>query len=248
MKRKLIGSSAVLLSVMLMAGCGNKIPELSDEQQELVVEYATGMLLKYDANHVSKLVDLTLVQEAEEEAAAQEETSQPSTDKEAEETAKENDNSLEGDMSDVTIIDQTQTIATVEDFLKLDSVKMTYTGYETNDFYPDQAEELHFMMNASEGNKLLVLKFLTENISGADASLDIAQSETRFKIVVNGQEKNALTTMLLNDMAYYQGTIAAGESEELVLICEVPDEETGAISSLELVLKNAEDTVTIPLN
>ncbi len=246
MKKEIIGSMLMFASAIMMAGCGNKIPELSDQQQELVVEYASSVLLKYDVNHASKLVELTLEQEAQEETGT-EEVSQTPDGVEEEKKPEEAGGSLEGDMSDVTVIDQTQA-ATIESFLKLDSVKITYTGYETAAFYPDQGDDLFFVMNASEGNQLLVLKFLAENLAGTETGIDIAQKETRFKIVVDGQEKNALTTMLLNDMAYYQGTIAPGESAELVLICEIPTGQEGTISSLELVMKNAEDAVTIPLN
>ena len=104
---------------------------------------------------------------------------------------------------------------------------------------------LFFVMNATEGNKLLVLKFQAENLSDGENSLDIAQSGTRFKIVVNGTEKNALTTMLLNDLAYYQKTLNAGESQEVVLICEIPESEE--VSSLGLVMKNEETSTEISL-
>ena len=63
---------------------------------------------------------------------------------------------------------------------------------------------------------------------------------------VNGEEKNALTTLLLNDLAYYQGTLAPGENVELVLICEIPAEQAEVITSLALTMKN-DETATISL-
>ena len=68
------------------------------------------------------------------------------------------------------------------------------------------------------------------------------------EFAVNGVEKNALTTMLPNDLANFAGTLGGGESMEMVLICEIPAQEAEEISSLELVLKGAEDTATISLN
>ena len=70
----------------------------------------------------------------------------------------------------------------------------------------------------------------------------------RFKVSVDGVEKNALTTMLLNDLAYYNGVLAPGESAELVLVCEVPVEQSENISSLALVLKSVDNEATISLN
>ena len=94
---------------------------------------------------------------------------------------------------------------------------------------------------------MFVLKFLVENFSSSEKEVNIAQSNVRFKVVVNGVEKNALTTMLLNDLAYYNGVLAAGESAELVLICEVPVEQTAEISSLVLDLKSVDNEATISL-
>ena len=249
MKKKVIGGLSILLSAIFAAGCGNEIPELNEQEQELVVEYAVGTLLKYDKNYETKLVELTLDQELEdaETAVTKEEK------KNDDQVNKEDDASIsdqEDSMSDVTVIDNTQpqVDATIESFLKLDNIKFTYTGYETDDFYPEQSDEYYFIINATEGNKLLVLKFAAENFSGMETELNIAQSETRFKIVINGEEKNALTTMLLNDMVYYQGVLAPGENKELVLICEIADEQVEMISSLELILKSVDEIATISLN
>lgn len=248
MKRKVIGGAAALLAITIMTGCGNAIPELNDQQQELVVEYAAGMALKYDVNRESKLVELTLEQEApapEEEAPVQE----ADTDTENAETAAPDTDQPDEALPDVTVIDNTQSTS-IEAFLNMDAVTFTYTGCETYDFYPDETleEEFYFVMNATQGNKLLVLKFMAENVSGADAVLDMNQSETRYTLTVNGERKNALTTMLLNDLAHYQGTIAPGESVELVLVCEVPNDQAEMTPALELTMKNVDNSATISLN
>ncbi|GFI02688.1 hypothetical protein IMSAGC005_01519 [Lachnospiraceae bacterium] len=239
----------MLLAITFMTGCGNAIPELNDQQQELVVEYAAGMALKYDVNRESKLVELTLEQEETDPAPADETPEQeavPDTEKAGE--ADTNEDQQQEALPDVAVIDNTQSTS-IEAFLNLDSVTFTYTGCETYDFYPDQnQEEFYFVMNATQGNKLLVLKFMAENISGTEAVLDMNQSETRYTLMVNGERKNALTTMLLNDLAYYQGTIAPGESVELVLVCEVSSEQAEMTPTLELTMKNVENTATISLN
>ena len=248
MKRRTISGAAVLLAITFMTGCGNAIPELNDQQQELVVEYAAGMALKYDVNRESKLVELTLEQETDPAPADEtpEQEAVPDTEKAGE--ADTNEDQQQEALPDVAVIDNTQSTS-IEAFLNLDSVTFTYTGCETYDFYPDQnQEEFYFVMNATQGNKLLVLKFMAENISGTEAVLDMNQSETRYTLMVNGERKNALTTMLLNDLAYYQGTIAPGESVELVLVCEVSSEQAEMTPTLELTMKNVENTATISLN
>ena len=248
MKKMRLGIITMLCSVVMLAGCGNAIPELTEEQYDLVVEYAAGTLLKYDKNNENRLIELSELEEAERaaiaKAAVQESASQ------AEESEKQAGEQAE----DVKLIDNTQPqepiYASIEEFLQLEQVTFKYTGCEIADEYPnhEQGEEFFFVMSATEGKKLLVLKFQVDNTSGADVELNMNQLGTRFKIAVDGEERNALTTMLLNDMTYYQGTIAAGESTELVLVIEIPAERAQGITTMELIMKNVDNTATISLN
>lgn len=250
MRKNSILATGLILAAAV-TGCGNSIPDMTGEQQELVVEYAADVLVKHSKNYDGKLVELSVVREAEaKEAAMKQAVKEAAREEEARKEAEKENEETESTSSDVEVIDNTgeaaqQNPSTIEEFLKLDSVKFTYTGHETDSLYPEQGEELFFVMNATEENKLLVLKFQAENLSDGENSLDIAQSGTRFKIVVNGTEKNALTTMLLNDLAYYQKTLNAGESQEVVLICEIPESEE--VSSLGLVMKNEETSTEISL-
>lgn len=235
-----------------LTGCGNAIPEMTEQQQELVVEFAASELLKFDQAHATRLISLEMIQEEEENSqenlSALEGQKEPSTD-----DVQENEGNGESGIpaDDVTVIDQTQEAMpeSINEFLGLTGISIAYTGYELVDSYPPEAaDEVYFFMSATENNKLLVLKFQVENTSSEDKELDFAHGQTRYKIVVNGSEQNALTTMLLNDMAYYEGTLAAEENIELVLVGEVSNEQADQITSLELTMKSVDDTATISLN
>ncbi|MCM1126723.1 MAG: hypothetical protein NC429_09645 [Lachnospiraceae bacterium] len=239
-KTLIIGTVGICLT-----GCGNAIPEMTEQQQELVVEFAAGELLKFDQKHVTKLVPVEMIEEEEsvpEEAPAE----APVSEEEKQEPAES-----EGIPADeATVIDQTEEAPkSVDEFLGLEGVSITYTGHEIADSYPtEMSDDVFFFMSATENNKLLVLKFQVENVSGVETVLDLAKGQTRYKIAVNGVEQNALTTMLLNDMAYYQGTLAAGESIELVVVGEVSSEQAGQIESLALTMKSVDDNATISLD
>lgn len=246
MKKTWIKILTVGITGVFLTGCGSTIPEMTEEQQELVVEYAAGEILKYDRNHVASLVALEVDQEEESE----ETDSSPAV---GQDDPVSDDEEEKGGVTadEVTVIDQTEEIqpASVDEFMKLDEVKISYTGYELAESYPEEtADEAFFFMSATENHKLLVLKFQVENQSVAEKELDLAQSQIRYKIVVDGEQQNALTTMLLNDMEYYQGTLAPQESVELVLVGEVPAEMADQISSLELIMKSVDETATISLN
>lgn len=244
MKKGWIIGLPLIMTGIWLTGCGNAIPEMTMEQQELVVEFAASELLKYDVNYQSKLTAPEPEQQHEEEQGEQ-----PKEPLIEEETLPEE---IIAD-TDVTIVDNTGTVEaqniSIADFLDLTGVEISYAGYETVDTYPEgEAKEAYFFMSATEGNKLLVLRFSALNVSGEELSIDLAKSQTRYKIILNGTEKNALTTMLLNDMAYYQGTLAANESIELVLLCEIQDDQTEFIDTLQLKMKSVDDSATISLN
>lgn len=250
MRMKNVKLIPLALTLIIMTGCGNNIPELTAEQQDLVVEYAAGTLLKYDKGRTDRLLGLSELETIEEKRNAMEkEITADSEEKTASEEKKE-----DAAEQEVTVIDHTQeieeTISSIEDFLQIEQITFNYAGYEIADDYPnqEQGEELFFVINATTGKKLLVLKFRAENLSETDAELDMNQKEVRFKIVIDGEQKNTLTTMLLNDMRYYKGVIGAGERRELVLVTEVPEEKAQTISELKLLMKNVDDTKTISLN
>ena len=244
MKKGWIIGLPLIMTGIWLTGCGNAIPEMTMEQQELVVEFAASELLKYDVNYQSKLTAPEPEQQPEEEQGEQ-----PKEPLIEEETLPEE---IIAD-TDVTIVDNTGTVEaqniSIADFLDLTGVEISYAGYETVDTYPEgEAKEAYFFMSATEGNKLLVLRFSALNVSGEELSIDLSKSQTRYKIILNGTEKNALTTMLINDMAYYQGTLAANESIELVLLCEIQDDQTEFIDTLQLKIKSVDDSATISLN
>lgn len=252
MKKSWIKILTISVVGILLSGCGNAIPEMTPQQQELVAEFAASELLKFDKSNTTRLVPLEMLQEEEEinqgDSAVLDEKEEIPV-----EGMKENDESGEEGIpaDDATVIDQTQEAMpeSVDEFLGLTGISITYTGYELADSYPPEAaDEVYFFMSATENNKLLVLKFQVENTSGEEAELNFAHGQTRYKIVVNGLEQNALTTMLLNDMAYYEGTLTAGENIELVLVGEVSNEQADQITSLELTMKSVDDTATISLN
>lgn len=230
-----------------LCGCGNTIPEMTEQQQELVVEYAANTLLKFDRNHAVKLVELEeeKPQETEDEAAPA--VSQPEGEEKTEEKG-----GITAD--DVMVVDQTGENASIENvsieqFLGLSDAEITYSGYETADSYPSAGtEEVYFFMEATENSQLLVLKFDLKNTSDSEREVNLADSQVRYKIAINGVEQNALVTLLLNDMAYYQGNLAAGESTEVVVVGEIPSDQADQITTLELVMKSVDNTATISLN
>ena len=240
-------AGALLVS---LSGCGNTVPALSEEQEALVVEYASTAVLKHDANYQGKLMDLsTLANEEEtpEEETAEEETTQaPAEDTNIpEESAPVQEPQQEAGNAEQ---EEAQVQANAEQVLGLHDVSLTCSGYEVDEFYPKNGNEIYFVMNATPGNNLLVMRFTLRNLLNEEQEIQIRPGAVRVKIDLNGGEKNALTTMLLNDLATYQGTLGPNEETELVVVGEYPVEDLQVIDSLSVKLKNESGEVILNCN
>ena len=238
MKNKKMKPFIILLAATLivsLSGCGNTIPSLSEEQEALVVEYASTAVLKHDANYQGKLVDLSTLKN-EEETPVEETMQAPAEEadipKEPEQMQEPQQDVFSAEQAEAEIQ------ADAEQILGLQDVSLTYSGYEVDEFYPKNGNEIYFVMNATPGNNLLVVKFTLRNLLNEEQDIQIQPGTVRVKIIMNGEEENALTTMLLNDLATYQGTLGPNEETELVVVGEYPVEDLQSIDSLSVKLKN----------
>lgn len=231
-----------IAAAVFMTGCGASVPELTQEETDLISEYAVGVLLKYDKNHRGRLVDTAGYETAEEEVLEQmpEEENDPE---------QENDSKEDTQVVDVSEDEETQQMpSSIEEYYGLQDLTFQYTGYELDQSYPQTTQEsdLFFAMDATEGMQLLVLRFQAVNSSSSDQTLDMLAHGARFRVSVNGEaSKGALATMLLNDMQTYKDVIPAGSSVELVSIVEVP--QSISIDSIELMMRGNEQDAVITL-
>lgn len=232
-------AGALLVS---LCGCGNAIPNLSEEQEALVVEYASTAVLKHDANYQGKLVDLSTITNEEEVPleeimqALAEETNIPEEPASVQEPQPEADSATQ---------QEEEVQVNAEQILGLQNVSLICSGYEVDEFYPKNGNEIYFVMNATPGNNLLVVKLTLKNLLNEEQDIQIQPGTVRVKINLNGEEKNALTTMLLNDLATYQGTLGSDEETELVVVGEYPVEELQTIDALSVKLKNESGEVIL---
>lgn len=250
-KGKKIGVVFLTAVTLFFTACGSSIPEMTEEENAQVVEYAAGLLLKYDENHHSRLVEEP--EKTEEEIAAENEASVgrqiPEQKREIaveEQAASEQQAPEVINVSSEAAVEENRSIV---EFYGIEGAEITYAGHELKDLYPDNdTEEVYFAIHAAPGFKLLILNFDVKNIGGQDINLDMIAKNAKFKISINGDTpKYALTTMLMDDLASYIGTVPAGASQRLVLVCEIPEGKTGAIDTIDLQMKTDSDSAVISL-
>lgn len=238
MKKKFLLFLAAGMLVLGLAGCGeNQIPDLTDEEMQMVGEYAAITLMRYDASHRSRLVDYSLLME----------TPEPEVTPEPEATKEPAGMDPVDDTPVIGVDSQTGTSSNIEETLGLpEGISITYLDYALYDNYPEGEDS--FTIPATEGKKLLVLSFSVSNASGQDQTIDLRSMEPEFRITVNDDyTRRALMTMLENDLSIFKGSIPAGGSETAVLVIEVDGETANHITAITLKLKNELNSYTIQL-
>lgn len=235
-KRIAAALTAVLLSVGL-AGCAeNVIPDLTEEEVNAVGEYVAFTMMKYDANHRSRLVDLNKLEPKATPAPDAAPTPGPQG---------------MGPTDNTPTVDSSTPVNsyTMEEVIGLPAgVALNCTGQSVCDSYPEDGEVEIFSISASsEKRKLLVVEFELTNNSGQEQSIDILSSDVSFQVTVNGNYKrNALTApMLLSDLSTFVGTIPDGGRTEAVILVEVDTEKAANLESVSVRIKNGEKTCTI---
>lgn len=242
MKRKTIEAVFIAAAASLLGGCGAALPNLTEEEYEMVAEFAAGELMKYNKLNEGRIVsDETIDEQLAKEAQFRKNTEEYLEKVAQEEKEKQNEQKPESGDSAAsdTQADMTAS-ADIASFVGMNPVAVTYTGMEICDSYPQSSmEEYYFAMDATKGKKLVILKFQLTNPTEADAEVDVLGSGTGFWVSLDGKEGvSILATMLPNDFASYKGTVTAGESQETVLVLELPEEETTGIVSASLIMRN----------
>lgn len=239
--------------ILSLTGCKSAIPEMSEEEMNLVTEYAAGLLLKYDTNYQPMLLDdeklaaeeeaqRKVLEEAERRAALEAEKAEKKAKEQSERENGESDNSEAQEEIPAAPVDIAQ-------FLELDQVSVSCNGIEFKDTYPESGDELFFAINASQGCKLVIVHLTLTNTGSGDSNIDIFDKEARFKLSINGGEyHNIMTTMLENDFSVYAGTLAPGQAVDVVLIADIKEEECGQVNEANLSIKYNGETVKTPVN
>ncbi len=251
MKKKIVAALLTGMALM-MAGCGNAIPDMTDEQLQAVGEYTAMLLLSHDVNYRSRLVDIeTLIteeagpfeQETPQETPAPEETPAPG-------------NVGMDPTQDTPVIDLTgeqgneeQSVVSLEEALGLSGqLTLSYTGHEITDSYPqDESVEEYFTVDAEDGNQLLVLHFTLQNQGEGTEMANTREQKLMVRVSVNGITSVSLTTLLENDLMLYQEGLNPGETREVVLLAEFEAQSLRDVASVELNVKNDDKNATIQL-
>lgn len=201
MKKIICAICVMTFFILTLAGCGS-IPDMTEEQEEMVSEYAVSLLLKYDSANHSRLVNVDSIitaydtakklhdqaeeayyrqlQEEEEkrkEEASKQEELNSSYSQENSSSSSASSSSSKGDGSgsknDGTGGAVVVDNTSIEDFLGLSGFNFVYAGFDVMNDYPEESMDFVPYISASAGGDLCVVYFNVTNNTSAANTLDI---------------------------------------------------------------------------
>jgi hypothetical protein len=229
---------AFLLSAFVLNGCGTALYEMTAEEEQLVVQYAAYHLAKNNIYQKDGLVNVSdeLLNEEEETESVQENPEQESSDTVPSDTTPSITPAAGTTLGDAVTLAQAVgspgglSVSCLQ-FYQADSYK----------------EGSHYSVEPRSGDSFVVMEFYVENTTGEAMDLDILSYSPRFRISYDGSTwVDETTTLLLYDFSTYQGTLGAGESQQMVLLFEtsLPEDAGDTAPMLSVVNGNVTHPVT----
>ncbi len=239
-KKRYQGLLLLALGSLMLTGCQEAPYALTEAEEALIVNYSAHVVSKYNNYQKDGLIYLT--EEEQETAAGQEEQKLPLPEQDK---LPNVGGTSAGTVEEFPEYKEEATLLSVYGGTGL---TVTYEGNEITDAYTENGM---YAMNAPSGKNYLVVKLKVENTTGNAIEFNNFSSGDSFGaryIMDSGKEYSAknVTTILLGDFSTYEGTIASGAAENLVLLFEIPS-ETQSVGSLTLVVNQGDISYQINL-
>lgn len=235
MKRKLIGCVATIGLCMSLVGCGNAIPEMTEEQRIAISEYAIEKVLEYDISQESRLVDLSKYP-IPTPTPGVEATPEPEGMDEVEDTP-------------VIEIGQESQVTLPQAMELMEGLTLEYVGYDVVESYPAEETDDFLKVSAGMGKKLLVLRFQLMNVSSQALDVEMIDATSSYLITVNDtfSKTASMTLTLEDDLMTYVGTLQPDEGKSLVLLAEYKQEELTDVATITMAVKKGEKSSKLQL-
>ena len=240
----------LLISSMLLTGCQSST-NLTNEQLDEVSEYIGGKLIQYSSSYQEMLLSKDRLKEAEaetEEKPEQEDSTIPVSKTESTQMSSTGNKLETGSSSGFSTSEhETDTKAvTAAAVMGASSFDVKASDYGFYNSYPKNGAKNHFVLNASSGKKLLVVKVKLTNTGSSAKKLDTANHVFKCKASGDKLSGEALVSLLKNDIHFMNTTVKAGKSVNGILVFEVS--KNASLTDLSIRLSGEAGTAELALN
>lgn len=245
---------------IFLTGCGNRIPEMTPEEETRIVLYATEVIAKHSEEYPSRLIDTQKEAIRREEVArkAAQVQSMIEAQKQAEVAEREQNKELREEIqtssgeTDLNMVSATGDFYDLAEFLNMKGLEIDYAGYELVKSYAgensDDWSAAFDEIEAEDGKNLLLIRINVNAVSPEGGIVDSLGQNLLFKVSVNGERpEHILPTLLMNDFRYASDELQGGECKNYVLIAQVPENQQ-PIKDLLLISEKGDETLSVQLS
>ena len=245
MKKRLFHTVIALFLVFSLTGCVEG-PQLSEEQENLVAEYAGGVLLRYSNKYDLRLVrndaDEDGVEDGgsvasgaaaeEQEGSTAEDTSEATPAPEAEvspdpaespdaESTTEPESAPEAEPGATeSPVETEEPSVSLDELYGIDGLSFSYKGAKFTRRYPEDSDDI--VISPDYGQILYVVSFNVKNTSSKTVRVNLTERAFHYELGIGGDTVLPTISLLPNGgLNYLMTRIGAGQTEEAVLIFNV---------------------------
>ncbi len=247
MRKRLTYIILLIPFCFLMTSCMNSIPELSEEENVMVVRYMADAVLEHDMYYESRLLT---DEQVEKELIEEQKKAEKLKQIEEEEKKRKEEKAEENIPEDIEVAETVKHYfdSDISEYLGLSGLDFSYAGYRFANKLPEDDAQLAFVVAPSTSdNVLMLVEFDITNNSG-DSSILVLPSQSKIKALVNGKKSvSPIITFLDEDLnCNIERIIESGQTVKGFLCYEIPKDEN--IESLNLSLSvSGKDKITVQL-
>lgn len=248
-KRRIYLCTLMVLVMCFATGCGDALYTLTDEEEQTIVLYSAKMVSKFNKFQTTGVCNANIREGELPIAGATDipnENMDAVTDPDIAPSDNQPDSSSQPSNTPVSQVQDNQApavTAPIDTVLGMEGLELSITNYEVTSIYT--ATDF-FELTCPAGYSYLVLHLDGYNTTGSDMMIDGFTNGNKYTLTIDGVYKSSnQTTVLLNDLATYKGTIAAGDSKDFVLVFQYKTTQLENFSTLSLVVTSDRGTANL---
>ena len=242
---------AVFLSVMLV-GCAD-LPNITEQQGDMIAEYAGGVLLRYSNKYDLRLVKNDADEDGVEDskslassgsAVTEEPEASPSPEASASPDPKESEEPDKPEESSTPEPTEEPEIS-LDELYAVKDLHFSYKKSEYTDRYPKDSDAVE--ITPERGQILYVVTFGVKNTGKKAVKVNLIERQFHYELDVGGDTALPVVSLLPNGgLNYLMTTIKPGKTEEAALIYNIDRDKKGTKGNT-LTITEGEKSVTLKL-
>lgn len=208
--RKKILLAAAAASLVMLTGCLAETYPLTEEEQDIIAEYAAGVLLRNEQSYTQALVSPVPTP-----------TPEPTPTSAPKPTAQggKNEGSHGGKGDSTEVVEN----ASLGEVFGLEGLSVEYDGYELLGMIEENGG---YVVRPGAGNMLMKVGFTLTNTAGIEQVFDFSGQDIAYQLDCGGKKRiPPKITAIDGDMLFMKVTLAAGESVKGCIIFELQEKE-----------------------